>query len=150
VIDEAQNLSVDQLEQIRLLSNLETDKEKLLQLILVGQPELDHMLKLPQLRQLRQRVAVYFKLSALDKHDVKSYITHRLTKTAADPDSMQYISFSDAAIEMIFNVTKGSPRSINILCDRALLAGFIAETYLIDENIIKNCADEVMYCEHNL
>ncbi|MDR3476522.1 MAG: AAA family ATPase [Gammaproteobacteria bacterium] len=150
VIDEAQNLSVDQLEQIRLLSNLETDKEKLLQLILVGQPELDHMLQLPQLRQLRQRVAVYFKLSALDKHDVKSYITHRLIKTAANPDAMQYISFSDQAIEMIFKVTQGSPRSINILCDRALLAGFIAETYVIDENIIKSCADEVMYCEYNL
>lgn len=144
VIDEAQNLSVEQLEQIRLLSNLETDKEKLLQLILMGQPELDDKLQLPELRQLRQRIAVYFKLSALDRHDIKSYITHRLTKTAADPEALHTVGFSDAAIDLIYDVTKGSPRAINILCDRALLAGFIAETFTIDESIILNCAKEVL------
>ena len=150
IIDEAQNLSVDQLEQIRLLSNLETDKEKLLQLVLVGQPELDQKLLLPELRQLRQRVAVYFKLNTLDKHDVKSYITHRIAKTAVDPDSMRDVAFSERAIEMIYDVTKGSPRSINLLCDRALLAGFVAETFTIDETIIQNCANEVLSCEHHL
>jgi general secretion pathway protein A len=150
IIDESQNLSINQLEQIRLLSNLETDKEKLLQLVLVGQPELDHKLQLPELRQLRQRVAVYFHLSPLDKHDVKSYINHRIAKSVKYSDSLQHISFSDEAIEMIYHFSKGSPRSINILCDRALLAGFVAETYAIDETIIKNCINEVFHREYNL
>lgn len=148
VIDEAQNLSVDQLEQIRLLSNLETDKEKLLQIVLVGQPELDNKLRLPELRQLRQRVSVYFHLSPLDKHDIKSYINHRIAKSTKLPDSVQHIAFSDQAIEMIYHYTKGSPRAINILCDRALLAGFVAETYFIDEQIIRNCIDEVFYTSY--
>lgn len=150
VIDEAQNLSVDQLEQIRLLSNLETEKEKLLQIALVGQPELNHKLQLPELRQLRQRITVHFHLSPLDKHDIKSYISHRIMKSVKKPNAIQHIAFSDQAIEMIYEYTKGSPRSINILCDRALLAGFIAETYSIDEEIINNCAKEVFYCEHHL
>lgn len=150
VIDEAQNLSVDQLEQVRLLSNLETEKEKLLQLALVGQPELDYKLQLPELRQLRQRIAVHFHLPALDKHDIKSYINHRIIKSVKSIDNMQHISFTDEAINSVFEHTKGSPRAINILCDRVLLAGFIAETYFIDENIINHCAKEVFYCEHHL
>lgn len=148
LIDESQNLSVDQLEQIRLLSNLETEKEKLLQLILVGQPELRNKLELPELRQLRQRISVYFQLQALDKHDIKSYIQHRLAKCSKSSNQIQHLSFSEDAIEMIYHFTKGSPRSINILCDRALLAGFTADTYSIDGDIIKNCAKEVFYCEH--
>ncbi len=150
IIDEAQNLSIAQLEQIRLLSNLETEKEKLLQIVLIGQPELYERIQLSELRQLRQRIAVYFHLEPLEKEDVKSYIHHRINKTMYQPDSFRNIFFTEGAINSIFHYSKGSPRSINILCDRALLAGFIQETYSIDENIIQRCAKEVLYCEHHL
>lgn len=143
VIDEAQNLSVTQLEQVRLLSNLETEKEKLLQIILVGQPELYDKLQLPELRQLRQRVTVNFHLQPLEKEDIKHYIHHRIAK-AVDHVSSKIVSFTDNAVEKVFQFTQGTPRTINILCDRALLAGFIAETYSIDEAIIENCAREVL------
>jgi general secretion pathway protein A len=150
VIDEAQNLSVEQLEQIRLLSNLETEKEKLLQIILVGQPELDEKLKLPELRQLRQRIAVHFHIAPLEQKDVKSYINHRIKMVMRSPHSVRNVTFTDGAIELIYRYTQGFPRVINILCDRALLAGFIVETGLIDANIIENSAKEVLYCEHYL
>lgn len=150
IIDEAQNLSVEQLEQIRLLSNLETEKEKLLQILLVGQPELNDKLQLPELRQLRQRIAVHYQILPLEKSDIKSYINHRITKVMRDPDAIRNIHFTDQAIDTIYRVTKGSPRAINILCDRALLAGFVSDTYLLDEFIIENCAREVLYCEHHL
>jgi general secretion pathway protein A len=150
IIDEAQNLGVEQLEQIRLLSNLETEKEKLLQIILVGQPELDEKIKLPELRQLRQRIAVHFQIPPLEKKDIKSYINHRIQIAAEKPNSVRNISFSEKAIELIYRYTKGFPRVINILCDRALLAGYTIETGLIDENIIENCAKEVLYCEYYL
>lgn len=144
VIDEAQNLSVTQLEQIRLLSNLETEKEKLLQIVLVGQPELYDKLQLPALRQLRQRVTVNFHLRPLEKEDIKHYIQHRMTK-AIDQAGTKLVNFTDSAVEKIFQFTQGTPRTINILCDRALLAGFIAETFSIDETIIENCAREVLH-----
>jgi general secretion pathway protein A len=150
VIDEAQNLSIEQLEQIRLLSNLETEKEKLLQIILVGQPELDEKLKLPALRQLRQRIAVHFHIIPLEHKDIKNYIDHRITLVMQKPLSVRNISFTERAIELIYHYTQGYPRVINILCDRALLAGYTVETGLIDENIIESCAKEVLYYEHNL
>ena len=143
IIDEAQNLSIRQLEQVRLLSNIETEKEKLLQIILVGQPELYEKLQLPALRQLRQRVTVHFHLQPLDKNDIKDYIEHRI-KLAIGIEQEQYLHFTDQAIESIYQHSKGSPRTINILCDRALLAGYIAETYSIDDSIIENCAKEVL------
>lgn len=150
IIDEAQNLSVNQLEQIRLLSNLETEKEKLLQIILIGQPELYEKLQLVSLRQLRQRITIFFHVQPLEKTDVKQYIEHRILTAKKTSDNNRSVVFSEKAIESIYHYTKGSPRTINILCDRALLAGFVAETYLIDEYIIENCAREVLYCEHYL
>jgi general secretion pathway protein A len=149
LIDEAQNLSVKQLEQVRLLSNIETEKEKLLQIVLVGQPELHDKLHLPALRQLRQRVAVHFQVHPLKKEDIKSYIHHRMAKALLDPDKYSHVLFTDQAIDAIYHYSKGSPRTINILCDRALLAGFVAETFSIDESIIENCAKEILYCEHH-
>ncbi len=150
IIDEAQNLSVEQLEQIRLLSNLETDKEKLLQIVLVGQPELHEKLLLPELRQLRQRIAVHYNLDPLKKNDISDYIHHRILKAAIREGVTSHPVFTDLAVERIFHFTKGSPRTINILCDRALLAGFAANKRSIDESIIQHCAKEVMYFEHNL
>ena len=150
IIDEAQNLSVEQLEQIRLLSNLETDKEKLLQIVLVGQPELHEKLLLPELRQLRQRIAVHYNLDPLKQNDISDYIHHRILKAAIREGITSHPVFTDLAIERIYHFTKGSPRTINILCDRALLAGFAANKRSIDETIIQHCAKEVMYFEHNL
>jgi general secretion pathway protein A len=145
IIDEAQHLTATQLEQVRLLSNLETAKEKLLQIILVGQPELIENLQLPELRQLRQRVAVHFHIRPLDRSDVRDYIHHRIRKAMKNPESLLNILFSDQAITSIYNYSKGSPRAINILCDRALLAGFVSGSYSIDEAIIEKCAKEMLY-----
>lgn len=150
IIDEAQNLTVSQLEQIRLLSNLETEKDKLLQIVLVGQPELTDKLHLPALRQLRQRIAVYYHLKPLEKDDINEYIHHRILIAAIQEGIDSHPTFTQEAVDSIFHYTQGSPRTINILCDRALVAGFSADKRSIDAAIIQNCAREVMYFEHNL
>ena len=150
IIDEAQNLTVAQLEQIRLLSNLETEKEKLLQIILLGHPELYHKLQLPELRQVRQRISVHYELRHLEKKDVKYYIHHRISKALKQSRAARDIIFTEQAVETIYHYTQGSPRAINIVCDRALLAGFVSETFLIDEFIIENCSKEILCCEYNL
>lgn len=139
IIDEAQNLKPRQLEQVRLLSNLETEKDKLLQIILVGQPELNRKLALYDLRQLRQRIMVRYHLTPLEKEDIKEYVTHRLTVAG----SADRIKFSDQAFQAISDFSGGVPRLINIICDRALLAGFAYEADLIDLNIIKYCLEEL-------
>lgn len=121
IIDEAQGLASDTLEQIRLLSNLETETEKLIQILLLGQPELDAMLESDELRQLRQRIAVRWRLTPLSRNETAEYVRHRLRVSAgADRDHV----FSDAAMREIFRRSRGVPRVVNLLCDRALLAGF--------------------------
>lgn len=139
LIDECQNLNVRQLEQIRLLSNLETEKEKLLQIILVGQPELSEKLKDQKLRQLSQRVTVRYHILPLLKEEVGRYIEHRLNVAEAD----KRLVFTPDAVDAVFEYSQGTPRVINILCDRALLAGFVKETFTITEDIIHSCAKEV-------
>ena len=139
IVDESQNLKERQLEQIRLLSNLETEKEKLLQIILVGQPELNDKLKLNSLRQLNQRVTVRYHILPLAKSELKKYIYHRLKIAGADSK----IVFTDPAVEEIYLYSGGTPRLINIICDRALLAGFVSETFTIDDAIIKKCIEEI-------
>lgn len=148
IIDEAQNFTVNQLEQVRLLSNLETEKEKLLQILLVGQPELHQKLQLPALRQLRQRIAIYFSLKPLNKQEITGYIEHRINLAIQTPYLKQKVQFTENAINSIYHFTQGSPRTINMICDRALLAGFVADTRIIDHHIIEDCAKEVLYCEH--
>ena len=146
IIDECQSLNVRQLEQIRLLSNLETEKEKLLQIILVGQPELGEKLKSPALRQLTQRVSVHYHMLPMKKEEVEQYINHRLKIAGADPK----LTFTPQAFEAIYEVSKGTPRVINIICDRALLAGFARGTFTIDESLIKESAKETQYAyEHH-
>jgi general secretion pathway protein A len=141
IIDEAQNLKPRQLEQVRLLSNLETEKEKLLQIILVGQPELLEVLRLTSLRQLTQRIAVRYHILPLDRNEIKDYIYHRL-KVASRNHGVPTLKFTDEAVAALYVFSKGIPRLINILCDRALLAGFVQETFTIDANIIAKCARE--------
>jgi general secretion pathway protein A len=139
IIDEAQNLKPHQLEQIRLLSNLETEKNKLIQIILVGQPELNRKLNLYELRQLQQRIMVRYHIMPLVKEDIKDYINHRLHVAG----SSDRIKFTEEAVQMISDFSSGLPRLINIICDRALLAGFVAETNLIDGQIITGCSEEL-------
>jgi len=139
IVDEAQNLNPGLLEQIRLLSNLETEKDKLLQVILVGQPELNNRINLHDLRQLRQRIMVRYHIGPLDKDELQSYINHRLGIAG----SKGKIEFSNESIDLINRFSSGTPRLINMICDRALLAGFVAETYHIDSNIIKRCLEEL-------
>lgn len=139
IIDEAQNLKPPQLEQIRLLSNLETEKDKLIQIILVGQPELNQKLQLDELRQLRQRITVSYHIRALDAAETKEYIIHRLNIAG----SCGRIKFNDQAIGMVANFSRGIPRLINIVCDRALLSGFVSAADTIDEHIINKCISEL-------
>lgn len=156
IIDEAQNLKINQLEQIRLLSNLETEKEKLLQIILVGQPELQKKLKLPALRQLTQRVAIRYHILPLTRDDVRRYIEHRIkiagqlpVNVEISPDQLP-AHFTEQAIEIIYAHSQGTPRIINIICDRALLLGYVTETKIIDEDITRKAVDEVgNYYEHH-
>jgi len=139
IIDEAQNLSPEQLEQVRLLSNLETKKDKLIQIVLVGQPELNRKLSLHELRQLQQRITVRYHISPLKKDEVFDYITHRLNVAGCEGK----IKFTDEAVVAISELSLGTPRLINIICDRALLAGFVAETSVIDLGIINKCSEEL-------
>jgi len=139
IIDEAQNLKPGLLEQIRLLSNIETEKEKLLQVILVGQPELNARLNLYELRQLRQRIMVRYHILPLEHREIANYIEHRLNIAGLAGG----IDFTREAIEAIAGFSSGTPRLINMICDRALLAGFAAETKKIDQGIINKCLEEL-------
>ncbi len=147
IIDEAQNLTVGQLEQIRLLSNLETEKTKLLQIILVGQPELLKKLKLSTLRQLNQRISVRYHILPLEPSEVHDYIHHRL-KVASGFQNARLpppVHFTKESVETISLYSKGIPRLINILCDRALLSGYVNATDTITEQLVCSCAKEVAY-----
>jgi len=144
IIDEAQNLSAKQLEQIRLLSNIDTEKEKILQIILVGQPELCEKLKLTELRQLNQRIAVRYHILPLEHSELPAYIEHRLKIANASRNLDHQLYFTDEAIDIIYKNSGGTPRMVNILCDRALLAGYTSGTTKIDEHIIHKCIREVV------
>ena len=132
IIDEAQNIKSSVLEGIRTLSNLETDKEKLFQIILVGQPELADKLNSPALKQLRQRIAVRFHVTPLEKDEVEKYILHRLTVAGSNGD----IKFPPESIEKIHAFSGGIPRIINMVCDKSLLAAYVMETKDISLSII--------------
>jgi general secretion pathway protein A len=123
IIDEAQNLPFEVLEQVRLLSNLEADDQKLMQIVLIGQPELDEKLKEKRLRQLRQRILVYYKLRPLSREETARYIDHRLTLAGASGEPL----LTSRAIRLIHRRSRGIPRLINNLCDKAFLAAFVRE-----------------------
>jgi len=139
IIDEAQNLKPSILEEIRMLSNLETDKEKLFQIILVGQPELKAKLASPGLRQLRQRISVRFHITPLEKDEIGHYIYHRLSVAGSDGR----ITFAPDAIDCIFRFSGGIPRIINTVCDKALLAAYVAETKHITLPLIEKGIQEI-------
>ncbi len=139
LIDEAQNLTNEVLEQLRLLSNLETAKHKLLHIILVGQPELKEKLNSHELRQLRQRISLSCRLIPLSFKDVRNYIQHRINVASGKPG----IQFADAAYRSIYNYSQGIPRLINIVCDRALLTAFGLDQKEITQNIVRASIKEL-------
>jgi len=139
IIDEAQNLSADVLEQLRLLTNLETNSCKLLQIILIGQPELRNMIAQPELEQLAQRVIARYHLGALSALETQAYITHRLMSAGGNGSS----PFSSAAVRRIFSLSRGIPRRINLLCDRALLGAYALGRNTIDRAIVSRAAQEI-------
>jgi len=120
-IDEAQDMPDELLEQVRLLSNLETDERKLLQIVLIGQPELRTMLDSPRLRQLRQRITIRYHLGPIGRQETEAYILHRLQVAGSNGRP----TFSRAALRRIHRYSCGLPRLINAVCDKALLCGFV-------------------------
>jgi len=138
ILDEAQNLSEEVLEQVRLLTNLETSSQKLLQIILVGQPELNKLLKQNNLRQLAQRITARYHLLPLSLKDTQAYINHRLAISGAKTPL-----FTDAAMRLIYRHSGGVPRLINILSDRALLGGYVKGKNQIDTQIVRKGVQEV-------
>jgi len=139
IIDEAQNLTPKVLEEVRMLSNLETEKEKLIQIILVGQPELKKKLENQKLEQFKQRIAVFYHLTPLSQEETKAYIQHRLGLASG---GKEVDFFTPEAFELIYKYSKGTPRLINLVCDSALLSGYIYETKSITDKIIKEVIHE--------
>jgi general secretion pathway protein A len=135
IIDEAQNLTEDLLEQVRLISNIETDDRKLLQIVLLGQPELRDRLNSYRLRQLRQRITVRYHLAPLTRAEVGQYIRHRLTYAGANGTPQ----FTRLALWRVFNYSRGIPRLVNAVCDKALLAGFVEQSERINYRMV-GCA----------
>jgi general secretion pathway protein A len=142
VIDEAQDMSTGALEQVRLLSNLETERQKLLQICLLGQPELRAKLARPALRQLAQRITVRFHLQRMEQADVRAYLVHRLGVASEDPDAPT-VRFDPDAVDEIYSYSQGTPRLVNAICDKALLAGYVYQTGQIDRRLVRIAADEL-------
>jgi general secretion pathway protein A len=139
IIDEAQDLTDELLEQVRLLSNLETDNRKLLQIVLLGQPELRDRLNNPRLRQLRQRITVRYHLLPLRRAEMNQYIQHRLEVSGAK--GAPY--FTQPALWRVYGYTKGIPRLVNAVCDKALLAGFVQQQERIDFGMVGRALREL-------
>jgi len=139
IIDEAQDLTDDLLEQVRLLSNLETDNRKLLQIVLMGQPELRDRLNNPRLRQLRQRITVRYHLQPLSRYEVSQYIQHRLEVSGAK--GAPY--FTQPALWRVYSYSKGIPRLVNAVCDKALLAGFVQQQEKIGFGVVGRAVREL-------
>lgn len=137
IFDEAQNLPAQVLEQIRILSNLETDKEKLLQVVLVGQLNLQTLLRAPEMRQLDQRVSIRYQLNPLTREETAGYVAHRLQVAGARGS----VSFSPKALNLVHHLSGGIPRLINLLCDRALLGGYASRTSRIPPQAIIKAAE---------
>ena len=139
VIDEAQKLSFRLLEQIRMLSNLETDKQKLIQIVLVGQPQLRQTLDLPALEQLRQRIGVRYHMTPLERDELHTYIEHRLRIAGSDGT----LEWASEAVEEVYQRSQGIPRLINHLCDRCLLACYVLRTKRVDRELVRRSYQEL-------
>ncbi|GAA3964347.1 ExeA family protein [Allohahella marinimesophila] len=138
IIDEAQNLSIDVLEQLRLLTNLETSSKKLIQIILLGQPELRDILQREELRQLSQRITARYHLEALNLNDLHGYLRYRLSVAG-----LRETMFTDKAVKTLFKLSKGIPRLVNLICDRALLGAYSMNEPKVGPEYIKSAAKEI-------
>ncbi len=139
IVDEAQNLSTDSLEQVRLLTNLETPTQKLLQIILLGQPELRELLEKPELRQLAQRITARYHLTPLDAAEAEAYVRHRMAVAGCTR-----MPFSRLGLKALFRRSGGVPRLINVIADRALMAGFARDQSSLGERLVDRAADETL------
>jgi len=139
IIDEAQNLSTEMLEEIRLLSNLETSNSKLIQILLVGQPELSEMLDRDDLRQLRQRIVLRHELKPFDAGELESYVEERLRLAGYTGKGI----FKRSAFRELFSVTGGVPRLVNVVCDGALLTGYGRDRATLDAEVIREVANDL-------
>jgi len=144
IVDEAQNLSTKVLEEVRMLSGIETHKEKVLRIILAGQPELKETLESPSLKQLLQRVRLRFHVGPLDLSDIREYIAHRMAVAGSEDDGV----FSDDCFEVIYAYTGGIPRLVNTLCDTALLVAFADEKTSLTADDIMAAVNELSWKEH--
>ncbi|MCE9591165.1 MAG: AAA family ATPase [Planctomycetes bacterium] len=141
IIDEGQCLSIDEFEEIRLLTNLETETEKLVQLLILGQPELRATLKHARLAPLIQRIVMYMHLMPMSFDDMTRYIAFRLVRASKDKPN---VDFSRNALEVIYEYSKGVPRIVNLVCDNALLVGYSNDTRLIDSKIIRRAITQML------
>ena len=139
IIDEAQNLSPAVLEQVRLLTNLETDDKKLLRIILVGQPELLELLARQELRQLAQRITARYHLGPLSREDTYAYVAHRLSRAGGHPKI-----FNNASLRRLYSLSKGIPRVINVIADRALLGAYVENRHTVSARMVNRAAKEVL------
>jgi general secretion pathway protein A len=143
IIDEAQDMPDKTLEMARLLSNLETETQKLLQIVLVGQPELRQKLRKAKFRQLAQRITVRYHLETLNYAETAEYLQHRMKIAGSDQGVGKAVSFDAGAIKEIFRFSGGTPRLINAVTDKALLAGYVYNTWRIDRGIVKTAIREL-------
>jgi len=139
IIDEAQNLSPAVLEQVRLLTNLETDEKKLMRIILVGQPELSELLARQELRQLAQRITARYHLGSLNREDCYAYVAHRLSRAGGHPQI-----FTNGGLRRLFRLSKGTPRIINVIADRALLGAYVENQHKVTARTVSRAAREVL------
>lgn len=146
LIDEAQNLSPQCLEEVRMLSNLETEKEKLLQIVLIGQPELRRKLEMARLEQFRQRIAIHYHIEPLSEEETKKYILHRLNYARSNGREMSAL-FEREAFELVYRYSRGLPRLINKVCDHALFIGFVSDLDRIKASTVQEAIDELRFRE---
>ena len=139
LIDESQNLSMELLEEVRLLSNLETDQRKLLQIVLMGQPELRDLLDQPNLRQLRQRITVRYHLKPLTLEETDHYIQHRMHVAGANSRPV----FDRSAVRRVFRYSKGIPRLVNAVCDKTLLCGYVTSADKLTRRHVRRAIHEL-------
>jgi len=139
ILDEAQDVEPSVLEEIRLFSNIEAEKEKLIQIILVGQPQLMDILKRPDMIQIRQRISGYYYLKPLTLEETKEYISYRLSRVQDKPS----VRFTSDAVALIYKATKGVPRMINLLCDFSIMEAFVDEVWTINSEHVKRAVAEL-------
>ncbi len=143
IIDEAQDMPTATLEMTRLLSNLETDTQKLLQIVFLGQPELRDKLAKPSLRQLSQRITVRCHLTPMNERDTEQYIRHRLSVAGLSDDQAGPLRFNRGAVREIYRFSRGTPRLVNAIGDKTLLAGYVYRTGCIDRRMVRLAAREL-------